>query len=468
MKYFNFINLISLTLIIFGLSCMHKLYSEKTLKTNRFYNYLISKLKSSIHNNGIFFIKIVQHLADRIDILPEEICKVFNEFHENCEGNSYQYVKHIVDSELTDKTKTDLKFETFDGEYKNINEITQIKPYATGSISEVYKVKYNDNICALKIKHEHLYNGELKSQESLFRSYFKTINYFLSINININGLIDLIKIQLNFDTEHYNIIKFTKLFENNPHIVVPKCYFNTSSTIMMSFEFGNNLNDLNLASYADGYDKLLMVVYQSMLINGYFHSDLHRGNVKYRQETQQLIFYDFGLMIEFNDVVIDQLIAIMLIPPSNAIDILTKPNGIFDMNDQEIINKVIDNIHICDDLYFKDSDDAYFKEFLVFMNNLGVVTDAKYFTFIMSIISSFIYSKKRNIYNNINYNSVSIFSAQIITKVFDLTHSNDCYIQLHEKCRDTIEKYGLKQRIDEYNLKCISELKSKYTPDIDI
>jgi len=447
---------------------MHKFSRDDVLKDNKIYKFLLKRFGDEIRRNGIFFIKIAQHFSERIDIFPNSVCELLGEFRENCGVNTNGYIINTINRELDDEMIDKILIETNNGGYKCVNEINDdIKHYAAGSISQVYRIKYENMDCIMKMKHEHLTEKVVKKQENVLRSFFYVSNIFLGYNIDINNLINLIEIQLDFDVESKSIKRFGELYKDNPRVVIPKHYHNTKSIIIMSYEKGNSLNELKLDDLVEAHDMLLIFVYQSIFINKYFNSDFHSGNIRYRKETKQVIIYDFGLMIELNDAIIEQFLCMMLCPPSSIIDVLTKPGGFFTFENALSISNLKKNIGRCDEYYYRPSNSSYMKHLVLYMNKFGAVIDTIYFTFLISLLSTYVICGQNKEIND-GISDSSTFNAYMLVKAKQLTEKQEIYVDLYNFCDHYDRRFGLQERVDQYNKLSIERIKQKFKHDIDI
>jgi hypothetical protein len=277
----------------------------------------------------------------------------------------------------------------------------------------------------------------------------------------------MIEIQLDFNIECNSINKFSNFYKDNPYVIIPKCYHNTKSIIMMSYEKGDCLNELNIDDLADAHDMLLAFAYQSLFINKYFHSDFHSGNIRYRKETKQIVIYDFGLMIEFNDEIIEQFIHIMLCPPTDIIDVLIKPGGFFTFEEKSSILNLRKNISECDEHYYKPTDASYVRRLILFINKCGGKIDTIYFTFLVSMLSTYIICGQQKEIND-GISDASTFHSYMVIKVKQMIENNKVYRDLYNFCVDCDNKFNLQHRVDRYNKSSIERIKNKFRSDIDI
>ena len=150
----NFIVL--LFIFLYGFIFQYKLYDDTYLKL----------LNKYIIKNGVIPIKIAQWLSTegRTGIFENK----FNNLHNNCPIHSFEYTNKIL----------------YDNNLHNDIVFINKKPLFSGSIGQVYLVKYNDKESILKVIHPNI--------EFEINFWFKVIDFLLKFVfkdfIDINDL----------------------------------------------------------------------------------------------------------------------------------------------------------------------------------------------------------------------------------------------------------------------------------------
>ena len=126
---------------------------------------------------------------------------------------------------------------------------------------------------------------------------------------NIDGIVNEFAInvirELNYDNELYNGRRLQKLMASIPSIHVPDVYGALSSSRVLTMEYvkGVKITD-TLAMDRAGVDRkvlakeFLRAMVKQLIVDGFFHSDPHPGNVLVDLETSQIVFLDMGMMGE--------------------------------------------------------------------------------------------------------------------------------------------------------------------------
>ena len=295
--------MIALNYIKLGIwSMIHYFYPSEVVL-----NIIVNNIKKS----GPFLIKLVQWTLPKIenmyDINPNNkeygwFFK-FEELYENCDFHSLEYTKKVFQREF----KEDLN-----DKYNSIEEI------ASGSIGQVYKIiDKKGNEYAMKILHPNVH-----SQVELFRILFCIIYYLKPLRsfinyyfpINLETFISDFQMQTNLINEANNNLKFSKVYEDNPYIIIPKIYQISKDIIIMSYEDGEVFDKLDISEYTSYKIISLLKLFNknNEAIFNFVHSDLHKGNWKVRindkdKQDIQLIIYDFGFCWELPKYIYNNL-----------------------------------------------------------------------------------------------------------------------------------------------------------------
>jgi ubiquinone biosynthesis protein len=108
--------------------------------------------------------------------------------------------------------------------------------------------------------------------------------------------------ELDLAIEARNVDRFSRNFANDPHIVIPKVYWDFTSRMMNVQEYvaGIRGTDLPAIAAADLDRKVLAArgsdaVLKMILVDGFFHADPHPGNVLYLPGNR-IALIDFGMV----------------------------------------------------------------------------------------------------------------------------------------------------------------------------
>ena len=299
--YFNFFLLIATNNFIY-----YKLFNKSNY-------YLIKALYYSINLNGCVLIKFVQWINNNSEMLDinNSYTKLFNNFYENNTFHSLNYTKKIFKQD-------------FLHDFDDIIEIDDTYKIKSGSIAQVYKAKFKNNMN--NTMHENDYddlNGpiavkvvhpEIKYQ-LLFPINFVYFYKFLINNIsflkkydtifNFQSFFENLKLQLNMKNEYANMEYFYNYYSNNEYIDIPCPLYSSKNMLFMKFIDGDLLDNINVSEFEKQKIILLFSLFLKDLyfFSDYFHCDLHDYNWKVTKynDFYKLIIYDFGYIIKNDD-----------------------------------------------------------------------------------------------------------------------------------------------------------------------
>lgn len=264
--------------------------------------FLIDILYKDVINNGCFTIKFIQWIMTRYKMMysPDKIpnwIKLFNKFYEDCPQHEFDYTRQILENHFN--TNMESIFDKFD-----INAIS------SGSIAQVHKCVYKGKECVLKVVHPNIKESTyiplfiLNLIQIISSSWLlKKLNLNI-MSIDLNYFRDSLSEQLYLNIEGENMKKIKEHYkEDSEYIVIPECYYYTDKFIIMSYEEGEYLDNIQETPFIKYKVVLcLNLLLRSMaLIYGVVHADLHCANWKVRKipnkQDYQIVLYDFGLVI---------------------------------------------------------------------------------------------------------------------------------------------------------------------------
>jgi predicted unusual protein kinase regulating ubiquinone biosynthesis (AarF/ABC1/UbiB family) len=267
-------------------------------------NNIIIKIKCCINNIGVFSIKLVQWVIEKIKLTNsnkeiDKLLKQFNNYYENCPVHSFDFTKKIYKKSFNESI------------YKEY--VVDIEPIASGSIGQVYKgYLKNDSSkkVAIKVVHPDI-DKQLFIPKILLKFYnkfSKICNCGFNIPFELDKFFDYLNMQINLEFECENIERHKLYFKDNKFIVIPHVYKFSKDVIIMSYEEGVFYENLNISDYSKSKILTILRLYvrSSLVCNNYIHGDLHNGNWKVRphptlDNNYQIILYDLGLCVNLNN-----------------------------------------------------------------------------------------------------------------------------------------------------------------------
>lgn len=258
-------------------------YRYQNIKVDKKYATL---LKTKLENLGILGIKLGQYLCNRIDIctpiMKDELIVFLN-------NNKIHSLKHTY--ELLEK--------------HNMNNIIVGDIIGSGSLTQVYRCKYNNMDYVLKVKHPEVADitMEIIAVKMIIQifSYFKRFN--MLINVNWDDFFNKIEKQVDMTNEKRFLEKYYDIYNNKiTEIQTPQYIAGNEDFIVMTFCSGIPLNMIprNSNIYRKAHNLFLSSSIHTYFTHQITHGDVHEGNILVNDDGTINII-DFGICIEYTE-----------------------------------------------------------------------------------------------------------------------------------------------------------------------
>lgn len=373
--FYNYFKLILLCALI---GILQKFFDDNILKSFWLYNKMLNMLKNEIEKHGIFAIKISQQVSNRNDLLGKSVCDMMSSFNENCKIDDFEYIKNVLHEEIPNY-KSVITFQ-------NNNH----KPFASGSISQLYRIKYHDIDAVLKVKHStyrNLDQNNIKQQLESIKIIFWLFGFFSKSALFLMDLDFVSKqiiVQFDLHNESKNLTNFNENYKDSRLIIAPKLLANTDSIIIMTYEKGVPLEECSELDMYHLAGTVISLMFKMVFVDKKLHCDLHSGNIKFDPISKKIILYDFGLMMDIDDSSLLFLEMLMGEEPSKILDqmIIADLISLRYPNSKE---KVKNALIVCDEYYHKESQFVYIDKLIENLTNNEAVVSSKFLLLLLSI-----------------------------------------------------------------------------------
>jgi len=258
------------------------------------------KIRILLSELGPTYVKMGQIVSSRSEVLPQEWQDELAKLQSDVPPFPYEQVKEIILEEL--KGEPEEIFAEFDP-----------VPLAAASTAQVHRAVLDDGSeVVVKVQRPDILNA-VKADLGILTSGAAVLENRAdwARDIDLVGVLDefgtnLIG-ELDYRSEAYNGRRLARNLENIEGVHIPIIYnhYSTSRVLTMEFIRGvkiNNLEAIEGAGYERKYlaDVTMRSLVKQLLIDGFFHADLHPGNVLVDLDTGMVNYIDLGMVGEID------------------------------------------------------------------------------------------------------------------------------------------------------------------------
>jgi ubiquinone biosynthesis protein len=285
------------------------------------------RFRRSLEELGPTFVKLGQVLSTRPDLLSPSWIAELERLHSDVAPISFDEILPQIEKALGRSP-----FEVF-------AEVER-EPHAAASIAQVHRAKLPSGApVALKIRRPGI-SAKIAADLRLLDHLANLIEHEMSearryapVQVVAQFRRSLER-ELDLAVEARHVDRFARNFADDPHILIPKVYWDFTSSLMNVQEYvaGIRGTDLPAITAADLDRKVLAArgadaVLKMILVDGFFHADPHPGNVLYLPGNR-IALIDFGM--------VGRLSALRR---SQIVDLLA---GIVGQDDQAMLDVLLD------------------------------------------------------------------------------------------------------------------------------
>lgn len=267
----------------------------KKYKRNGIVQPLPERLRTVIEELGPTFIKFGQILADRPDVVGEQLRDELKKLQNKAEPFDDDQAILLIEGELGGPLTS--FFLTFTP-----------KTIASASIGQVYKATLlNGEDVIVKIQRPNI-EGKIKLDLHILEYFAKQlVEEFPGLQVvDIVGVVEefgnTLLNELNYLNEASNALRFGEMFKDVPYCKIPKVYIKMSTARMVIMEDVSGITPDNPELIIEaGFDPKEVaengsrVFLEMMFKYGFFHADPHPGNIFIRPNNV-IALIDFGMV----------------------------------------------------------------------------------------------------------------------------------------------------------------------------
>ena len=258
------------------------------------------QLRVVLEELGPTFMKLGQMLSTRADLLPPEFQQELAALQDHAAEIPTQLVLETIEAELGEPIGK--RFATFDR-----------TPLATGSIGQAHLATLFDGTeVVVKVRRPgavELIDEDLKLLHRLAAIAGRHIGS--EAGLDLVGIVRefdaSLRAELDYLQEADNAKRFARNFKDSMHVHIPRVFRETTTARMLTLERinGCRITDAS-ALVAAGIDRdvvardAMEIVLKMMLEDGFFHADLHPGNL-FIESSSRIGLIDFGMVGTLDD-----------------------------------------------------------------------------------------------------------------------------------------------------------------------
>ena len=277
-------------------------------------------LRNACAELGPAFVKMAQLASTRSDLLPQSIVQELAKLQDRVRPLSFEVVRRVLEESL--QSPLESAYDEFDP-----------FPLAAASIGQVHQaVLHNGERVAVKVQRPHL-RETVQTDLEIFKLFIDQIEQRTQwgkrypLRMLLEEFSRTIKGELDFVNEGRNAEKLAKVCIKDPHILIPKIYweFTQPSVLTMENISGIPLHQI-IGSQETSYDvhriadRLSKALLQQILLGGCFHGDPHPGNILILP-GEKIALLDFGITGHLTPTMRGQILSLIsaLIRGNNAL-----------------------------------------------------------------------------------------------------------------------------------------------------
>jgi ubiquinone biosynthesis protein len=281
-------------------------------------------LRELLDELGPTFVKFGQLLSTRPDVVPPDIIAELRGLQDDVRPFPFEQAERVIEDDLGN---------TLERLFLSFDPI----PVAAASIGQVHRaVLPNGREVAVKVQRPGA-PRQIEADVALLHQAAKLVNERVRALdfIDLPGLIDEfareIRQELDYRLEGRNAQTFHRNFASNPHVRVPKVYWQYTRARVLTLEWLEGRHVADVDSMPLTIDErrdlayLIAETWMTMIFrHGFFHGDPHPANILVLEEAGTIGLVDFGAVGKLTDDDMSKLTRLFIDAASENVDVLPK------------------------------------------------------------------------------------------------------------------------------------------------
>ncbi len=256
------------------------------------------KTRLLLQELGPIYVKVGQLISSQSQALPPDWAVELSKLQSSVRPFPYEQVRDIIIAELG--APPEQLFASFDS-----------NPLAAASLGQVHRATlHTGEDVVVKVQRPNVIK-QVRADVGIMSWLARLVQRRLqwAQDMGLVGVVDefgqQVLAELDYRIEAYNIIRLNQNLENIPAARLPAIYNDFCTQRVLTMEFIDGIKITNLAAIdAAGFNKeelaknALRATLKQILIDGFFHGDLHPGNVFVNRRDGDIVFLDVGMVGE--------------------------------------------------------------------------------------------------------------------------------------------------------------------------
>ncbi|MDX8383647.1 MAG: 2-polyprenylphenol 6-hydroxylase [Ghiorsea sp.] len=256
------------------------------------------QIRLALERLGPSFIKFGQMLSTRVDLLPLEVALELKKLQDNVPPEPFPVILNLLQKAYKKNPVGE------HGVFAHFDE----QPVAAASIAQVhFATLHNGKEVAVKVRRPHIDRtieadlSILRMLAGLFDRYFPEYERLKAQQV-VEEFATTILGELNLRSEAAHASRFADQLKDFPNIGVPDVFWDVSNQrVLVTERISGTPIDEREKLQAAGHDLLELcehvqtMFFHMVFVDGYFHADLHPGNI-FVSDEGKILLVDFGIV----------------------------------------------------------------------------------------------------------------------------------------------------------------------------